>query len=153
MLRQNNTPGHYHFTLKRITACFSYNNRITDWLRLEGTAGSLWSTYLLLKGGWTRAGCSGHIHSGFSYFQGWRLHKVSGQPVPEFDHHHSKKNFLSISVCAHRLLFCHFFAVMPPCSCTYIGGIFGNLYCCKTTSVTPFQLYKRSLKTSFTVNH
>lgn len=60
--------------------------------------------------------------------------------------------FLSISVCAHCLSFCHFLAVVSLCSCTYTGiyvfgkyifgifeisTVFGILHCCKTTSVTP----------------
>jgi len=47
---QNNTLGNYHFSLKTIIACFSYNNRVADRFRLEGTAGGLWATLCSKKG-------------------------------------------------------------------------------------------------------
>lgn len=54
------------------------------------------------------------IQLGFEYLQKWRLHHVPRQSIPEFDHCHSKKMFSCVqmrfnvySVCAHRVLSCH----------------------------------------------
>ena len=35
----------------------------------------------------------GCVQLGAEYLQGWRLHKLSGQPVPMIDHPHSKEDF------------------------------------------------------------
>lgn len=55
-----------------------------------------------------------HVQSDSEHLQGWKLHNLSGKPVPVFDHPHSKKThphificlsgISCVSVCAHYLL-------------------------------------------------
>lgn len=63
----------------------------------------------LLKGGSIRHTCKGLCALlDFEHLQGWRIHKFSGQPVPVFDHLHSKKKsfffFLNGISCVSMLL-------------------------------------------------
>ena len=47
----------------------------------------------LLKQGHLGQVASDHVQIAFEYLQGWRLHNLSGQPVPVLGHPHSKKVF------------------------------------------------------------
>jgi len=53
-----------------------------------------------------------HVQSSFKYLQGWRVHNLSGQYVPVFEHPHSKfflglNGIYCISAFAHCLLSCY----------------------------------------------
>lgn len=81
----------------------SYNYRITNCLRLEGTPGhhlvqSPCSSHL-------EPGAQDHVQTAFEDLQGHRLHNLFGQPAPVRSHHHCKKVFLD------RQLIFHSFSV------------------------------------------
>jgi len=47
----------------------------------------------LLKKGHLKPVAQDHVQMAFEYLQGWRLHNISGQPVPVLGHPHSEKVF------------------------------------------------------------
>ena len=47
----------------------------------------------LLKQGQLQQVAQDHVQSGFEYLQGWRLHNLSGQPIPVSGHPHGKNVF------------------------------------------------------------
>ena len=51
---------------------------------------------LLLKQGHLKKAAQDHVQIAFEYLQGWRLHNLSGQPVPVLGHPHNKKVFSDI---------------------------------------------------------
>lgn len=53
---------------------------------LEGTSGDHLSPISCLKQGQLETVFQACVQLGFNYFQGWRLHKLSGHLVPVFDH-------------------------------------------------------------------
>ena len=55
-----------------------WNFEIVEQVRLEGTIGSLWSK----AGSKLEMVAPGNIESGVEDIWGWRLHNLSGQPVP-----------------------------------------------------------------------
>lgn len=59
---------------------FMFQKRSTELLRL---AGIFWSNN-------PEQGVQAHDLSGLKYLQGWRLHNLSGQPVPVSDQFHKK---------------------------------------------------------------
>ena len=67
------------------------HHRITEWLRLEGTSGGHVVQTPLLKESYLELVAPDHVQTAFEYPQGWRFHKLSGQPVPVPGHPHSKK--------------------------------------------------------------
>jgi len=52
----------------------------------------IWSNSLL-KQGYLEPVAQGCVQTAFEYLQGWRLHNLSGQPVPVLGHPDSKKVF------------------------------------------------------------
>jgi len=76
----------------------------------HGVLRHLWrqsSPILLFKQGQLQQVTLEHVQWRFDYLQGWRLHMLSGQPAPVFDHpyikkkHHLHLNIIScISTCA-----------------------------------------------------
>ena len=63
----------------------SENHRIIGWLRLEEISGGHWvQPANLLKQGHLELVAQDHVQVTFGYCQGWRLHNLSGQPVPVF---------------------------------------------------------------------
>jgi len=78
---------------KQIWEQISQNH--TEWLRLEGAYGNQLEQI-----------AQGHSQSDATYLQRWRLHNLSGQPAPVFDHTNSNVFFvylnriaLSFSLC------------------------------------------------------
>ena len=55
----------------------------------------------LLKQGQLQQVAQDYVQSGFEYLQGWRLHSLSGQPVPVFDHPFGKKVFSGVQMGFH----------------------------------------------------
>lgn len=83
------------------------DSRVTEWLRLEGILGDhiIQPTAQACS---ARARYQDHVQLRFEYQQEWRLHNLSGQLVPVFDHPYNKQSFSSclneissVSVCAH----------------------------------------------------
>ena len=69
-------------------------HRTTKWLRLTGTSGGRLVYHLpLLKQGLLQLVAQEHVQMAFEHLQGWRLHNLSGQPVPVLGHPHSEKVF------------------------------------------------------------
>lgn len=68
-----------------------------EWLRLEGTSGDP-LVKPLSKQGQEQQAAQGRVQSAFEYLQGRRLHNLSGQPVPVFDHLHSELHFFLFNV-------------------------------------------------------
>jgi len=68
----------------------SQNRRLAevgrDFWRLSGPT-------TLLKQGHPEQVAQDRIQAAFEYLQGWRLHHLSGHPVPGLSHHHSVKVF------------------------------------------------------------
>lgn len=56
-------------------------------MKLEGTSGEQGQIQLA-----STAGIQDCALLGLEYFQHWRLHKFSGQPIPVFNHPQSTKN-------------------------------------------------------------
>ena len=54
------------------------------------------SATLPLKQGHLQPVVQDHVQRAFNYLQGWRLHNLSGHPVPVLGHLHSEKGFLDI---------------------------------------------------------
>jgi len=63
------------------------------WLRLEGTSGGDLGQRPLLKQGHLDPVAQVCVQMAFEHLQGWRLHNLSGRPVPVLGHPHSEKVF------------------------------------------------------------
>ena len=79
--------------------------------RLVEVGRDLWRSLCptpLLKQGHLDTVAQDHVQMGSEYLQGWRLHNISGQPIPVLCHLHSKKVFrrhlLCFSVCPSPLV-------------------------------------------------
>jgi len=83
-------------------------DRITEWLRLEGTSGDHLIWCPCSKQGQLEQVAQSHVQLGFEYLQGWGLHNISQQPFPVSEHLHSlifKWDFLYFSLCPLPLVF------------------------------------------------
>ena len=52
----------------------------------------------LLKQGHLQLVAQDHVQTAFEYLQGWRIHNLSGQPVPVLSHPHGAKVFPDVQV-------------------------------------------------------
>lgn len=84
-----------------------------EWLRWEGTSGNH-LLQPLSKQGQAQQDAQGHVQSASEYLQEQRLHNLSGQPVPVFDHLHSELHFLM-----YKWIFLYF----NLCSCLFITSL------------------------------
>ena len=80
---ENNLKQNLH----RITQ--SQNHTITEWLDLWRSC----SPKPLLKQGHPEPVAQDRVQTAFEYIQGWRLHNLSGQPVPVLCHPQSEAVF------------------------------------------------------------
>jgi len=79
-----------------------------EYLRLEGISG-----HRLVQPACSEQGClelasQNPVQMALEYFQGWRLHNLSGQPVSVLDHFHNKKNFSYIFSWLFNIILIHF---------------------------------------------
>lgn len=103
-----------------IPSCFITQNQ-----RMAEVGRHVWrlsSPSLLVKQGQLEQVAQGSVQSGFQYLQGLRLHSLSVQPAPEFNHPLSKNVYFlclcgicCISVHAHCLLFLHWISLRRDC--------------------------------------
>lgn len=86
-------PGNPHLNKLCSLPCSyaSQSQNCRDWK-------DLWMSLVLLKQGQEEQVAQGHVHLGFKYLQGWRLHGLTGQLVSVFDHQHSKNFFLKVKL-------------------------------------------------------
>lgn len=69
--------------------------RMMEWLRLEGTSG-VPLVPPLSKQGQAEQVAQDHVQSAPEHLQEQRLHNLSGQPVPVFEHLHSELHFYNV---------------------------------------------------------
>jgi len=89
-------------------------HRITKWLRLKETSEDC-LVRPSVQAGSPRAGCSRQCPAGFWRSPRIKTHRLSGQPIPVFDHSHCKKQKFNlssrgiscISIYDHCFLCCH----------------------------------------------
>ena len=92
----------------------SQSHSMAKYLKLAGTSGDHLVQPLLQQHQLQQVD-KAYVMSDFEYLQGWRLHHLSGQPVPVLDHPPQKNVFLLFSYVLNEISCVSICEVSPQC--------------------------------------